>query len=83
MLSYPKFEGNSGKGQDLYIKILEKGVELTLFLEIHLPCIEETQDKSGTGVADEAVHCFLDVFILIDYIADILGPTVTLWRWHP
>ena len=35
-------------------------------LEIHLAGIEETQEKLGTDVADEFMHCFLDAFMLID-----------------
>ena len=65
-------------GRSIYRKILEAGDVQTLLLEIHLPCIEETQGKSGTGVCGEAVHRFPDGFILVHEVTGALGSAITL-----
>lgn len=45
---------------------MEKGVELTLSLEICLPSIKKTQEETWAGITEQLVYCFLVSFEQIE-----------------
>lgn len=56
---------------------------LTLLLQILLPCLKEARDKLGADVSEEPLHCVPGLVVLVEQVAEHLGPMGGVWGWHP